>query len=122
MQPRFSEAREDFLYHLKDDQGRKDDTLRAYWSDLDDLLWWADERGKDVLQLTGDDIRRYLALQRRRGYSQSTIRRRLTTFRAFYGYLVATGVILKAPTEGLVVRKPRRRETIATPAAERNSP
>jgi site-specific recombinase XerD len=122
VQPRFSEAREDFLYHLKDDQGRKDDTLRAYWSDLDDLLWWADERGKDVLQLTGDDIRRYLALQRRRGYSQSTIRRRLTTFRAFYGYLVATGVILKAPTEGLVVRKPRRRETIATPAAERNSP
>ena len=27
-------------------------TARAYWGDLDDVLWWARQRGKDVLALS----------------------------------------------------------------------
>ncbi|WP_345711244.1 site-specific integrase [Kineococcus glutinatus] len=104
VQPDFAAAREDFLYHLADDKHRADDTLRAYWTDLDDLLWWAEKRGKVVLRLTHDDLRSYLTLQRRRGYSHGTIRRRLTAFRGFYSFLLREGTIAEVPTAGLIVR------------------
>src|SRR3954454_22514948 len=75
---RFSELREEMLV----DYGYN--TARAYWGDLDDLYRWAVERGKDVLMLTERDIRQYIALLRRRRYSESTIRRRVTAFRHFF--------------------------------------
>lgn len=56
-------------------------TARAYWGDLDDWFRWADKRGKDVLALSERDVKQYMALLRRRKYSESTIRRRLTSVR-----------------------------------------
>lgn len=56
-------------------------TARAYWADLQDWLEWAVARDKDVLTLTEEDQKQYAALLRRRKYSESTIRRRLTTLR-----------------------------------------
>ncbi len=59
-------------------------TARAYWADLQDWFEWAVERGKDVLTLTEADVRQYCALLRRRGYSESTIRRRKTALRMLF--------------------------------------
>lgn len=56
-------------------------TARAYWGDLDDWYRWADERGKDVLALSQRDVKQYVALLRRRKYSESTVRRRLVAYR-----------------------------------------
>lgn len=53
-------------------------TSRAYWRDLQAWFEWAIERDKDVLALTEADRRQYVALLRRRKYSESTIRRRRT--------------------------------------------
>ena len=39
------------------------------------------ERDKDVLALTGRDLRQYCALLRRRKYSEATIRRRMVAWR-----------------------------------------
>lgn len=71
---RFAELREDFLlgygYH----------TARAYWGDLEDIKDWADGRGFDVLELSEAQFKQFLARMRRRGYSPSTVRRRVTAF------------------------------------------
>lgn len=67
------------------------DSARAYWAELQHLLEWALERDKDVLALTDKDIKQYVALLRRRGYRESTIRRRLTAVRRFYEGLSGTG-------------------------------
>lgn len=56
-------------------------TARAYYADLQDIFEWAVARGKDVLLLTGKDIRQYCALLRRRKYSENTIRRRMVAWR-----------------------------------------
>lgn len=56
-------------------------TARAYWGDLQDWFEWAVERGKDVLALTEKDVTQYYALLRRRGYSESTVRRRKTALK-----------------------------------------
>ena len=39
------------------------------------------ERDKDILTLTGRDLRQYRALLRRRKYSEATIRRRMVAWR-----------------------------------------
>lgn len=66
----FNELREEFVL------GYTYNTARAYWSDLEQIADWAEERGKDVLGLTEKDLKQYVALLRRRKYSESTIRRR----------------------------------------------
>lgn len=71
----FAEARERMLL----DYGPQ--TARAYRADLDDIYAWAVRRGFDVLHLRAETVRQYVALQRRRHYSESTIRRRSTALR-----------------------------------------
>ena len=74
---RFVELREEFLL------GYGYNTARAYWNDLEDIKDWAEERDLDVLELTDSQFKRYLVRMKRRGYSQSTIRRRTGTWRLF---------------------------------------
>jgi len=72
---RFADRREDLLLNYGYN------TARAYWADLQDWFEWAVARDKDVLNLTEADVRQYVALLRRRKYSESTIRRRRTSLR-----------------------------------------
>lgn len=97
----FSALREELLL------GYGYQTARAYWGDLQHIAEWADERGLDVLQLTEAEIRRYLALLRRRKYSESTVRRRVTSLRAFYAVVVDAGVRFDCPAANVVVRRRR---------------
>lgn len=91
---RFSELREEVLLP------HGYNTARAYWGDLDDVFMWAVERDKDVLALTEKEIRQYIALLRRRKYSESTVRRRVTALRKLYR---ATGV-KPNPADAVVVK------------------
>lgn len=98
---RFAEIRESVLLNY----GRN--TARAYWGDLDDVFWWAQAREKDVLELSVKDVRQYVALLRRRKYSETTIRRRVTALRMFYDELVACGMNESNPAAAVVIRRAR---------------
>jgi site-specific recombinase XerD len=98
---RFAEIRESVLL----DYGQN--TARAYWGDLDDVFWWAQAREKDVLELCVKDLRQYVALLRRRKYSESTIRRRVAALRKFYDELVARGMKESNPAAAVVIRRAR---------------
>ena len=76
---RFEELREEFLMDYTYN------TARAYWSDLEQIRDWAEERGKDVLALTESDLKQYAALLRRRKYSESTVRRRRIVWKLLRG-------------------------------------
>lgn len=73
---RFADAVEEFLL------GYRPNTARAYLCDLVDIYTWARERKMDFFALTEADIRRYQSLLRRRKYSEGTVRRRGTAWRA----------------------------------------
>jgi site-specific recombinase XerD len=94
---RFAEIRESVLLNYGQN------TARAYWGDLDDVFWWAQAREKDVLELSEKDVRHYVALLRRRKYSESTIRRRVTALRKFYDELVARGMNESNPAAAVVI-------------------
>jgi len=82
-------------------------TARAYWADLQDTFEWAVERDKSILELTEKDLRQYVGLHRRRGYSENTIRRRITTLRLFYRAVISAGVRLDNPADRIVILKPK---------------
>lgn len=74
---RFAEAREEYLADYTYN------TARAYWGDLEHLYDWCQHRGLDIWTVTDKQFRQYQGLLRRRGYSESTIRRRRTTWTGF---------------------------------------
>jgi site-specific recombinase XerD len=80
----FADRREELLL------GYGYNTARAYWADLQDWFEWSLRRGKDILALTERDKVQYVALLRRRGYSESTIRRRRTSLRLLESYPTGT--------------------------------
>lgn len=51
--------------------------------DLEDVAFWGAERDLNPLELTEKQVRQYVALLRRRKYSENTVRRRLTVMRSF---------------------------------------
>lgn len=100
---RFAEIREQLLLDYSYN------TARAYWGDLEHICIWAMERDKDVLALAENDIRQYVALLRRRKYSDSTIRRRVTALRKMYDALLENGQKEANPANEVVVLKLRTR-------------
>lgn len=61
-------------------------TARAYWGDLQDWFEWAVEHDKDILNLTDKDKTQYIALLRRRKYSENTIRRKRVSLKLLLEY------------------------------------
>ncbi|MBA3618033.1 MAG: site-specific integrase [Acidothermales bacterium] len=108
---RLAELREDFLL------GYGHNTARAYWGDLHDIYRWAVERDTDVLALTDKDVRQYVALLRRRKYSESTTRRRMTACRLSYDAVQRTGARTDNLALSIVIpaREDRRPATLTTP-------
>lgn len=94
----FARVREDVLL----DFGYN--TARAYWGDLDDVAYWCAERGFNPLVLTEQQVRQYVALLRRRKYSESTIRRRVTALRKFFRALAPDS---DNPAEHVIVPRPK---------------
>lgn len=74
----FLDLREEFLLNYTYN------TARAYWADLQDWFEWAAERDKDILHLSTKDQTQYIALLRRRKYSENTIRRRKIVLNMLY--------------------------------------
>src|SRR5664280_2690868 len=94
----FAALREDFLV------GFRPNTARAYWADLEHLADWQAERGSTVLALTNDGLFRYLRSLTVAGYSESTIRRRVTCIRAFARHASTVGSSLAIDVDQVASR------------------
>lgn len=96
-----------FLDHLRAVAGASPRTVTAYAADLRTVVL-ALAPPPDELDWTRvglDDLRRYLAHERRRGVGARSLARRLAALRAFFRFLVREGHRASDPTVGL--RLPR---------------
>lgn len=100
---------EAFLTYLAAVRGLSQHTIRAYSGDLERYLEWAQRSGVDPLHLTHRQVRLYLAEMDRAGYARSTITRRMSAVRAFFGYLVSEGVVDSDPSSVASTPKVPRR-------------
>ncbi len=65
-------------------------TARAYRADLENIYRWAQQRHVDFFRLSHAQLAKYRALMRRRGYSEGTIRRRMTAFRGLRNHIAGS--------------------------------
>lgn len=96
----------DFISHLQVERRLSAHTLDAYQRDLDALAQWAQTQGRDNPEaLQNADIRAFVAAERRRGLSATSLQRRLSACRSYYQWLLKHGRIEANPAAA--VRAPK---------------
>ena len=100
---------DDFANHLAVEKNRSDNTVRTYKTDLELFLQFAATQGiKNLSELDLNIFRLWLADQKARGSSNSTIARRSSTARVFSTWAFQKGLIKTDPAVRLVSPKVNR--------------
>jgi integrase/recombinase XerC len=96
---------DDYLAHLAVERRSSPHTLDAYRRDLHALVHWSDGQSRELLQLSADELRLFVASEYRRGLSAKSLQRRLSACRSFYNWLLKQGRIAANPATA--VRAPK---------------
>ncbi|UCH85637.1 MAG: tyrosine recombinase XerC [Candidatus Latescibacterota bacterium] len=111
-----------FEVWLSAERGLSRLTVRAYITDLAQFAAHLEERGSSSLgrrsgggipqigEITLTDVRGFLRAQTQRGLTESSMLRKISSVRAFFGFLVSRGVIAVDPTQHL--SRPRKRRSL----------
>ena len=83
-----------FIRYLKSERNVSEHTLRAYMTDLEEFFQVVKKNPETCDHI---DIRGYLAFLNRRKLSKTSISRKLSAVRSFYGYLHREGIVKKNP-------------------------
>ena len=100
---------EEFLSHLAVERRMSAHTLDAYRRDLLALREWTVGQSRDLLALTSDDLRGFVAGEHRRGLSPKSLQRRLSACRSFYRWLLKLGRIAASPADAIRAPKSVRK-------------
>ncbi len=101
-----TEAVADYLGYLSTERNYSQNSVRAYRSDLGDLVAFCLDREVTVLEAIDNLLLRgYLATLQKSGRSRATIRRRMSAIRSFFRWLTRFADEAKDPT--LRVRSPK---------------
>ncbi|MBE6472348.1 MAG: tyrosine recombinase [Coriobacteriaceae bacterium] len=90
-----------FIESLKVEKAASDHTMRSYRTDLESFLRWCSRKNVDPLHATHRQLRGYLGEMDAARYARSTINRRLSSLRGFYGWMSLNGYIGADPTGAL---------------------
>lgn len=108
---------EPFLNYLRDEKRYSSLTLLAYKKDLEQFLTYCgtinDIRGyKDI---TPKIVREWVMIKMSEGKTVATVRRKLSTLRTFFRFLMREGVVIDDPTEIVVTPKMGQRLPVFVP-------
>ena len=84
-------------------------TLDAYRRDLDALSAWVAAQHAELVTLSTEQVRAFVAAEHRRGLSPKSLQRRLSACRSFYRWLLRHGRIAASPAAALRAPKAPRR-------------
>jgi integrase/recombinase XerC len=100
---------EEFLSHLAVERRMSAHTLDAYRRDLLALREWTIGQSRELLELTSDDLRGFVATEHRRGLAPKSLQRRLSACRSFYRWLLKQGRIAASPADAIRAPKAARK-------------
>lgn len=105
----FSDVVENFVTYLEVEKNRSPNTVRTYKTDLELFLEFASATGiKNLDSLELNTFRLWLADQKKKGSSNSTISRRSSTVRVFSTWAFQKGLIKTDPAVRLISPKVNR--------------
>jgi integrase/recombinase XerD len=92
----------EFLVFLAVEKGASQNTQAAYKNDLQQLADYIGSKGGNGWQaLSRSDIQDFILDLKQRGYTETSVARKVAAVRSFFAFLVAEGTITNNPTEGL---------------------
>ena len=93
----------EFLVFLAVEKGSSSNTIAAYKNDLQQLADYTGSRvGADGWpKLARSDIQDFILDLKQRGYTETSVARKVAAVRSFFGFLAAEGSITSNPTDGL---------------------
>ena len=97
----------EFNRYLEEDKRCSDITLKAYNSDLAEYF---NSLGRNPVNASTADIRRFIDSLREDGRSQSTINRKIASIRSYYHFLLDERRIIADPTHGIKSTRVERSE------------
>jgi len=101
---------EPFIDYLTFERGLADHTVKAYLGDVDRLVTFLQDRGmEDPSRVTHVELREFVFHMKDRGLAATSIRRALSSLRAYFTFLLEEGVVETDPTERLDAPRALRR-------------
>jgi integrase/recombinase XerD len=91
-------AKKEFSSHLQFERGLSRNTVQAYVRDLDLLIGFAEERELKVLGVRLQDLEACIKSQLDAGKSHRSVARMISSWKAFYLYLILEGLLSEDPT------------------------
>lgn len=91
----------EFLTYIQVEKGLAQHSIASYQRDLTRLQTWATQNGKDTLELTRADLRKWIASLSREGLAPTSVARAVSATRGFYKFLMLDGHIKRHPAEDL---------------------
>ena len=98
-----------FISHLEVERRMSAHTLDAYRRDLGALATWAGTHGFDLVSLSTERLRAFVAAEHRRGLTPKSLQRRLSACRSFYRWLLRHGRIGASPAASVKAPKSVRK-------------
>jgi len=94
---------EDFLTYLSVEKGGSANTVAAYRNDLQQLADFIGSRpgAKGWQSLDRATIQDFILHLKERGYTETSVARKVAAVRSFFAFLAAEGIVTANPTEGL---------------------
>jgi len=92
-----------FLDHLRVERGLSENTIYSYKNDLQTFQKWLEG---DLKEISSQLISEYIGSLKEKGFSISSISRKISVLKVFYRYLLVQGVIKEDPTQNITA--PRR--------------
>ena len=91
----------DFLLSLVTEKNMSLNTASSYRADLKIFFAFINDQNLNVGTLIKDDINKFFQDQKERGFSDSTIARRLSTIKQFFKFLIKEGLLNRNPCEDI---------------------
>lgn len=111
-----------FIDYLRETKGASENTEISYRRDLKKMLKYMEDQGIGELhEIRGLDLQTYLLELENQHFAASTVSRTVASLRAFFQYLLKTGLIDQDPSENLKAPKVEKKipETLSVEEVDR---
>lgn len=92
---------DEFLDFLAVEKGASSNTIAAYKNDLQQLADFIGQNGASWSALDRSAIQDFILDLKQRGYTETSVARKVAAVRSFFAFLAAEGTVPSNPTEGL---------------------
>jgi integrase/recombinase XerD len=92
---------DEFLDFLAVEKGASSNTIAAYKNDLQQLADFIGSNGSGWAALSRSSIQDFILDLKQRGYTETSVARKVAAVRSFFAFLAAEGTVPTNPTEGL---------------------